>query len=520
MSTGATEDEQTSRIDHFSKLPYDVLDPILELAYDGGLPTGPLSKRLLPYYLKYIHQSIYLERGLIFIENFARYLQAVPQMGSLVERLIVNIWTRHAAEVQSRTSLSTPNPFIPLLPLLPVLRHLNVISLKEPLFLIGDALRHHSPALHLRNLRSLAIALRHHSPALHLQNLRSLAIALPENNGLSSLDFMADLRSLSKLRINGFCGDTKTISPPIRYFEGIRALEARGVVGIKKQSMEELIRAFPNLTRFTLSDLGRQDRAPHYLSGLLGSLPINLTGLDIVTTSSSPQTIDPILPKLQSLERLHLSGYIWLNPNSLCGSLLQLRALVLLRLAHGQIDLIQLKAFVTSPHRPPRLRSIILDHDIGIPGSKVASPRGRIVDWNVVKLEYSTEMKDWTLPQWRWAMRTPSLFNYRDLKQLVDLAKEGGVEVSGAGLEALRTVENYFIELNNRSVLYAYYEKDFGPLIKSREEATKCDYLLPEIDIDSFEPELEIVETPLPDKDWFILSLKNKEQATVVQEEA
>ncbi|GAA5951395.1 hypothetical protein JCM3765_005926, partial [Sporobolomyces pararoseus] len=56
MSTEGTEDDKTPRIDYFSKLPYDVLDPIFELAYIFDRPTGPLSKNFLPYYVKNVHR--------------------------------------------------------------------------------------------------------------------------------------------------------------------------------------------------------------------------------------------------------------------------------------------------------------------------------------------------------------------------------------------------------------------------------------------------------------------------------
>ena len=116
-------------------------------------------------------------------------------------------------------------------------------------------------------------------------------------------------------------------------------------------------------------------------------------------------------------------------------------------------------------------------------------------------------MEDWSLPRWE----EPNLFKAQAVKELVDLAEERGIAVKGSKLEASEREENYFIELNNRSVLYAYYEKDPGPLIKAREDALKYDCVLPKIDFDSLGDELEIVETAIREKNWFVLSLKNKE---------
>jgi len=72
-------------------------------------------------------------------------------------------------------------------------------------------------------------------------------------------------------------------------------------------------------------------------------------------------------------------------------------------------------------------------------------------------------------------------------------------------------IEEYFIEANNRAVIHAYDNKNFSYLKEYRQEAAKWDVSLPDFDLDSLGDDLEFIETKLPDRDWFILSLQNKE---------
>ncbi|GAA5973300.1 hypothetical protein JCM3765_007663, partial [Sporobolomyces pararoseus] len=378
----------------------------------------------------------------------------------------------------------SPNPFISLFPLLPLLRHLDLTE--------------HPDVLSWAPLQ--------YRPSF--TNLRSLAVALPASHDLSSLDFVADLPSVTKLHIVNLRVVYSAIIPPARPLEGIGALEMDGS-GIRKELVEALVQATPNLSQFTLVEDYRDSDIPV----LLQTLPSGLKALEVHGIFESDQIIDSVLPRFQSLERLSIWEQIY--SSSIHEALLQLPALSYVELSYGKTDATQLKHLLTSTHRPPRLRFITLNHVRGVIGRRVGSPRKKDFAWNKESSQYQTTMASWKLPRWG----TPDLFNRHALKQFMEAAKERGIEASGTGLEALQRVEHYFIELNNRSVLHAYYEKDFKPLVKSRERALEYDYHLPEIDIDSLGTELEIVETPLPEMNWFILSLKNKEEAIHEKEE-
>ncbi|GAA5951399.1 hypothetical protein JCM3765_005927 [Sporobolomyces pararoseus] len=476
MPTEHTEAIQTSRIDYFSNLPYDVLDPIFEAAYSSHRPTGPLSKKLLPFYEKSLYRSIHLLDSKKILK-FLEHLLAKPRLGPLVENMNVKVSWKKVEHFEWLSQIPGTNPFFSLFPLLPLLRHLDVTQLPEQLGLLHDALQ----------------------GSLSLPNLRSLAVSLFENGNLSTLDFVAGLPLLSMLYIQDLGSQHRIVGPPTCRFEGIIALSVSGK-GIRKEWLEEVVRATPNLSQFSISESNKTSN----LATLLKTLPSSLKALDIVT--SSEQTIDLVLPRFQALEQLKILGHVY--SSSIHESLLQLPALSHVELSYGQTDATQLIHLLTSIHRPLRLRFIILNHGQGWCGRKAGSTRRKGFDWNLEKGLWDTTMESWKLPGWG----TPNLFNYQALKQLIKLAEERGIAVSGPGLGALRIVEHYFIELNNRSVLRAYYQKDFEPLVKSRERALEYDYPLPEINFDSLGPELEIIETPLPNENWFILSLKNKEE--------
>ncbi|GAA5987267.1 hypothetical protein JCM5350_008124 [Sporobolomyces pararoseus] len=178
MSTKATGDDETSRIDHFSTLPYDVLDPIFELVYEEYLPTGPLSKGLFSSYEKSLYRTLDL-MGLEQIEAFTARFRSRPHQGRLVEYLSVLVFEEEMEELEPWLDDPTRNPFVPLFALLPLLKHLNLTDCYEEVDLLRNALRH-------QNL---------------LPNLRFLDLALLGGRDLSILDFLINLPSLTCLSI-------------------------------------------------------------------------------------------------------------------------------------------------------------------------------------------------------------------------------------------------------------------------------------------------------------------------------
>jgi hypothetical protein len=100
----------------------------------------------------------------------------------------------------------------------------------------------------------------------------------------------------------------------------------------------------------------------------------------------------------------------------------------------------------------------------------------------------------------------------QDLLDLVEVGKENGVLVNASisRYEAYR--EAYALEGINRSILAAYYNSNLQDIPRARHFAKGRSWLPPAIDLDNFDPSrLDLVETPVPELDWFVLSLKNKD---------
>jgi len=94
---------------------------------------------------------------------------------------------------------------------------------------------------------------------------------------------------------------------------------------------------------------------------------------------------------------------------------------------------------------------------------------------------------------------------------LVDLGREWGIAVIASISKLECYLECYALEAVNRSILEAYYQGDLSNVTLARLVAQGRSWLPPAIDLDNFDPSrLELVETPVPELNWFVLSLKNK----------
>jgi hypothetical protein len=96
---------------------------------------------------------------------------------------------------------------------------------------------------------------------------------------------------------------------------------------------------------------------------------------------------------------------------------------------------------------------------------------------------------------------------------------ENGVTVEGSGIEELELADDYWIEANNRAVLHAHFPNDLEPWKKVLRDAKRHGSPLPDPgQLDSDQP-FEIVETELPAKEWFLLSIRNEQKDGVNEEE-
>ena len=92
------------------------------------------------------------------------------------------------------------------------------------------------------------------------------------------------------------------------------------------------------------------------------------------------------------------------------------------------------------------------------------------------------------------------------LKRMIQVANEEGIRIEGTIHDALRNLEDYHIEANNRAVLSAYRDSqtNFHRLYDVRYDALGSGLDLPLLDL----RDLELVKTELPERDWFVYGLR------------
>ena len=121
---------------------------------------------------------------------------------------------------------------------------------------------------------------------------------------------------------------------------------------------------------------------------------------------------------------------------------------------------------------------------------------------------FDVNMGDWSLSGAHDGHR----FDPLGLQQLIEVARENGVVVEGSVLDALENAVAYRIEENNRAIIDVLAEQHFDHLQEVRNFASRDGVSLPPLDLDSLNLDrLEIVEIDLPEQDWYVLSLRNKE---------
>ncbi|GAA5852582.1 hypothetical protein JCM5353_006902 [Sporobolomyces roseus] len=189
-------------------------------------------------------------------------------------------------------------------------------------------------------------------------------------------------------------------------------------------------------------------------------------------------------------------------------ALIQLPLLTHVHLGSGSLDPVGFHSLVTGPTRLLSLKSITLDFSPLPRGERTPRPSEivRGVDGEIDGL--GIEMRDWRFPA-EWSGVPLNVGAYEELDRL---AKENGIVIDGTIEVALDWCRNYHLESNNRAVLDAYHRQDLTHLCRIRSSAAEAGVTLPDIAFDSLDTDrLEIVEIDLPEQDWWVLSLRNKE---------
>ncbi|GAA6018036.1 hypothetical protein JCM11491_000041 [Sporobolomyces phaffii] len=282
---------------------------------------------------------------------------------------------------------------------------------------------------------------------------------------------------------------------------GVETLRVHGR-GADTMSVAGLVNLCPRLVHLELFTW--VDEAD--FSALLPLLPATLRSLRLDSTGGTNRPCDSFLPRFRQLRRVHLGHGCY--SQSIHRTLAQLPDLVTIRFGSGMDDYQTLASLVSGPDRLVDLKSIALDGFYmcrkDLMGIRTPAPSDPSFSTGDAAIEVN--MTDWALP----SSHRPDPVSLRELARLCD---SNGVDLSGTMLKCLETLDAFHLESNNRAVLAVVFGPDdtFNRIRDVRSAASRAGVCLPTFDLDSLDPDnLEIVETALPEKDWFVLSLRNK----------
>jgi len=464
--------QSSSQVDHLSSLPNELLDDIFEYAHLDSSPSEPLSKRLLPFFEKYLYRQVTLTSS-VAVTRFVNSIIRRPYLGSFNTSLKI-------------VELSVDQQLQQLLPFLS-----NLQNLDAPL----------CPSL-CADTTQLAL-----SPtfATRLRTI-STSFALDVEGGVN-LDDLAQYKWLPALReLKIYDWDEheeddvhcleKTVLP------NITALKVEGFAA-DMYSIESFFQVCPALVDLELYCTYAE--GPD-LNAQLPQLPLTLRSLHLFGLHPCRQPVDSILPSYIHLRSLRLGDGCY--SQTIHTVLLQLPVLARIHLGKGEIDPSGFLSLLAGPSRLNSLTTIILDFDEGRMGTRIARPSKTDLVVAAEADDLDLNLDDWSLP----GEDDDDGFDPEGVKGVIKAAKQSGITIKGSVFGALETLDCWGIELHNRSILYAVRSRDLTYVTRARSIAIKLGISLPSLDLGSLDvTRLEIVESNLPGQEWYVLSLKNWE---------
>jgi len=334
---------------------------------------------------------------------------------------------------------------------------------------------------------------------------------------MDSLAFLAVLPSLNELEISRWPYDTHP------YYEEEEAFRLPRVETIRLEgdgADEDSVKALVNICPALLSidlDSGHSGSQTSFAPAL-GTLPSTLHSLKLRTNSEHAEYADPPLSRFSALRSLDLGDGCY--PGTIHQVLSRLPLLVDVRLEQGAIYALGFLDLVSGPGRLPNLKTIYLDSNVGRVGNRTSFHETDIES-------IDPGMLDWQCPD-EWCGEGPGYVEEgfaTKFQELITVAEANGVRIEGTIHEALKTFEDSHIESNNRTVL-AFYRSGGSDSIASLHNAcyrmaARVGVLHPALkglNLDYLKSgHYELVEIPLPERDWFIYTLRSR--GTVSQEE-
>ncbi|GAA5835052.1 hypothetical protein JCM5353_002128 [Sporobolomyces roseus] len=468
MVSEATSLDQSSRIDHFSSLPNELLDYIFDYAYESSGPQGPISKHLLPFFEQQLYRKVSLWS--FSLPHFLDIVAQKPRLGKVTLSL--------ALPANGDRRLQE------LLPLLPNLVDVDLPSLPPlPLSSSQTTLTNST----LSRLRRIAVSLGHAGDSANIDDLSQLAT-------------LHSLRQLKVYHFNtsGMSGYRSAITP----LSQITQLNIEGVAA-DLEPVKFVLNVCPSVLHLELYSTYQTSAE---FDSSLPHIPATLHSLYLRSDASSATRFDHLLSRFSQLRSIRLGDRCY--SSTIHSALLQLPLLTRIHLGCGPLDPVGFRFLVTGPTRLLSLQTITLDFYTSQEGKRSHRPYEIICGNNGNFKGLGIEMSDWEFPD-EWEGACLDVGAYKESERL---SKENGVVIDGTIKVALDWCRNYHFESNNRAVIDAYHRQDFTHLRQIYSSAAQAGIALPNVAFHSLDTNrLEIVEIDLPEHDWWMLSLRDKE---------
>ncbi|GAA5982546.1 hypothetical protein JCM5350_006110 [Sporobolomyces pararoseus] len=493
MSTETTSHENSTRIDHLSRLPNELLEDIFDHAYcTSPPPPMPISKRLLPFHQKHLYRQVLLSSS-SRVKKFLTSVSKDKEKGKIVKSL--ELKRKKSFKIKSTEALEK------LFPLLPNLEHLGFCSKAIPNSKLSKVL-----FLPLSKVTSFTFEIK---TVLDYDYL-----------DLGSFAFLTAFPSLAILKLSDWpiVGDTVFEEEKDMFeLECVTTLVVAGR-GAEDASVAEFVKRCPAVLHLDLLTTFDDD----YTSFLycLPNLPTTLEFLKLDSTAqwSNLTSYDHLLLRFTNLRSLDLGDGLY--SKTIHKTLQRLPLLEKIRLGGGSISPLDFLPLLSGKTRLVNLEFVTLDFGVGARGSQVT-------ELSSLELLPDIGMGDWKLPEASpriEALQTEDEENeevaeyldFAELKQLVEVAEENGVQIGGSVHEGLKNLEDYWIEKSNRAIVLAYNgydtEFEFEWLQKVRADAAAAGVTLPHLNVDALDlKRLELVKIDQAERVWFIFSLRNRE---------
>ncbi|GAA5980603.1 hypothetical protein JCM5350_003556 [Sporobolomyces pararoseus] len=477
MSSKTVSHGTSTRIDHLSRLPPELLDDIFDYAYCYSPPPHMLlSRYLLPFHQKQFYRSVKLSSS----SQVSKLLASItnqPENGLSVKSLRFN--NDHRSWYPSLDALEKLFPYLP-----------NVEMLVIPFGFVEVGARSQRLLSTLSKVTSVWT-----SPGRDRRDL-----------DVNCFAFLSALPNLCMLNVDYWPsqqwseGDSDMRTSP--QLQNVKYLMIWGR-GAGDTSVSKLVELCPSLSTIELWT--------DYVDSFNPLLHLLTESLETLQLRSRWRTNEPT-----DFELLRFTDLRYLDLDAGCYSenihvtLHRLPLLNWINLGGGRISPLDFIPLVSGPTRLVNLTLITLDCD---PGTK-----GKVVQDPTILKDGEVDMNDWRLPE-------EDNLNVEELKVLMKVADSNEVSMVGELIRGVteqgfvsrgsKTVEEYWIEKSNRAILSAYNGNDVGFvwLQQVRADAAVAGVTLPILHVDSLDSKrLELVKIDQPERDWFIFSLKNEDR--------